>query len=170
MVRSGERELIILEVPIKYDRFIKIFLNLVPFLFISLVLFFFFDFKIKDILPGQTFRSEVDFYLFSLFMIAAAFLYKLFFPKSALITREGLVIKFSVFNWQIPFSQIKIIRGKPKGPLHLLAFKWFTSKEGAVLIERKRRPAILLCVNQANYFIETANSFLEEWRRFHPGF
>lgn len=162
-------ELIILEMPIKYDRFIKFFLNLIPILFISLVLIFYFDFKIKDILPGQTFRSEADFYLFSLVMLGAAFLYKLFFPKSALITREGLVIKFPIFSWKIPFRQIKTIKEKPKGPFHILAFKWLTSKEGAILIERKRKPVILICVNQANYFMETANSFLEEWRRFHPG-
>lgn len=160
-------ELIILEERIKYDRLIKIFLNLVPLIFISLALVFYFDFKIKDLFPGQAFRSEKDFYLFSLVMLSAAFLYKLFFPKSALITQEGLKIKFPIFSWKIPFNQIKTIKEK-KGPIYILAFKWYTSKEGAVIIERKKKAGILLCVDKADRFIETANGLLEEWRRFHP--
>lgn len=160
-------DLIILEEKIKYDRLIKIFLSLIPLMVISLAILFYIDFKIKDIFPGQTFKSETDLYLFILTILLVSFVYSLSLPKSILVTQEGLMIKFPIFNWKIPFNQIASIKEK-RGAIYTLAFKWFTSRQGAILIQRKKRVAILICVNNPYRFIEIANNLLEEWRRYHP--
>ncbi|MCX7972976.1 MAG: hypothetical protein N3B16_00545 [Candidatus Aminicenantes bacterium] len=160
-------DLVIFEEKIKYDRLVKVFINLVPLIFVSLFIIFYIDLKIKDLLPGQAFRTENDFYLFSFIMALVAFIYYLFLPKSVLLTREELVIKFPAFSWKIPFNQIKAVREK-RGIIYRLAFKWYTSKKNAILIERKRRAGIVICVENAPRFIEVATSLLEEWRRYHP--
>jgi len=162
------QRLIIFEDSIKYDRWFKNLYFLPGLIFIILGVLFYLDSRGIDFFRGEPAQGSKT---ASLVFLAAAFLIvailRLVFPQSLAVTQEGVLLKFKVYSWLIPFKTITSI-GPGQRNIFFYGYSWITSSRNQIEINRKHRPKVRVCPANFQLFLEQAQRALADWRMTHP--
>ncbi len=161
-------DLVIFEDSIKYDLGIKVVLALSLVLLIVPGILFYVDAEDSDIFLGES-AAESRIGSFVLFA-SAVFLLAVFWlilPRAIAVSQEGLILKFRVFNWNIPFATIKSIE-PASGIIVWWAHSWITSYRSQIEIIRKYRFKIRVSPSRRDQFLEYAHRAFADWKNTHP--
>jgi hypothetical protein len=159
---------VIFEDGIKYDYWIKVVLVLSVALLIVLGILFNVDARDSDIFPGEPAAESraASFVLFASAVFLVAVLW-LILPRTIAVSREGLILRFRAFSWNIPFATIRSI-DPASGIIVWWAHSWITSCRSQVEIKRIDRLKIRVCPSRRDQFLEHARKALADWKTAHP--
>lgn len=158
----------IFEDDIKYDLGIKIVLAFSLVLLIVLEILFDMDARGSDIFPREPAAESRAGSI--VLLISAVFLlgvYWLILPRTISVTQDGLVLRFRVFDWDIPFATIRSIE-PASGIIVFWAHSWITSYRSQIEIKRKFRLKIRVSPSRRDQFLEHAQRAFADWQRIHP--
>jgi len=163
-----KQTVIIFEDSIKYDGWFKNLFFLPGLIFIILGVFFYLDSRGIDLFRGDPVQDSKT---ASLVCLAAAFLIiailRQVFPQSVAVTQGGVLLKFKVCSWLIPFKTIFSIGPVPRN-IFFYGYSWVTSSRNQIEINRKHRPKVRVCPANFQLFLEHAQRALADWRMTHP--
>ena len=156
-------DLIIFEVNIKYDVWVKRLLVLPLVLLIVLGILFYIDAHSSDIFPKEppTESKTASAVLFASTVFVLA-IYWLVLPRKIFVTQEGIKLKFSGFSWNISYKTIKSVK-PARGIIVWWAHSFITSYGSQIEIVRKNRLKIRVCPSRRDEFLQYANKALEDW-------
>lgn len=159
---------VIFEDSIRYDPWIKVLLIFSVVLLIVLGILFDVDARHSDIFPGEP-AAESRTGSFVLFA-AAVFLMAVFWlilPRTIAVSREGLILRFRAFSWNIPFTTIKSIN-PASGMIVWWAHSWITSYRSQIEIVRHHRLKIRVSPSRRDQFLEYAHQAFADWKNTRP--
>jgi len=159
---------IIFEDSIKYDPWIKAVLVFSFVLLIVLGILFYVDAHDSDIFPKEpateSKTGSVVLFISAVLLLAV---YWLILPRKIAVSQDGIILKFSGFNWTIPFKTIKSIK-PASGIIVWWAHSWITSYGSQIEIARKNRLKIRVSPSRRDQFLEYAYKAFADWKNTHP--
>jgi hypothetical protein len=161
-------DLILYEDAVKYDKWTKVILIFPVLMFAVLSLLFYLNSQSQNIFPKESPQASL---VGAAVMFGAAvfvlLIYFLALPRSIAVAQDGIVLRFRVFSWKIPFGKIKTISSGTLRPSWRTQ-NFATSFRGLVEIIRVDGSRIRVSPSRPEIFLDYATRALEEWRTYHP--
>jgi hypothetical protein len=161
-------DLILYEDTVKYDKWTKVILISPVLMFAVLSLLFYLNSQSQNIFPKE--RPQAYLVGAAVTFGAAVFvlvIYSLAFPRSMAVAQDGLVLKFKVFSWKVPFRKIRTIGFNTRIPSWRTT-NLVTSFRNYVEIVKNNGARIRISPAHPEKFLEYATRALAEWRAYHP--
>jgi len=161
-------DLILYEDTVKYDKWTKVILISPVLMFAVLSLLFYLNSQSQNIFPKESPQASL---VGAAVMFGAAVfvlvIYSLAFPRSVAVAQDGLVLKFKVFSWKVPFRKIRTIGFNTRLPSWRTT-NLATSFRNYVEIVKNNGARIRISPAHPEQFLEYATRALAEWRAYHP--